>query len=69
MFTKGEFVTLNDQIGVVILTGTDMGGDLEDHTGVWFGTNDQGSPEVWTIPTEYLRKGPEAVMKHKRTNP
>jgi hypothetical protein len=64
MFGKGEFVILNDQIGVVILTGLELGGDREDHTGVWFGTCHDSNPEVWTVLTEYLREAPSAVMKH-----
>ena len=64
MFTNGEIVTINKKVGVVVLTGQDMGGDLEDHTGVWFGGFEDGKPEVWTIPTEYLASGPEPVLKH-----
>jgi hypothetical protein len=64
MFTKGEFVTINNQTGVVVLTGPELGSDLEDHTGVWFGIFEHGRPEIWTIPTEYLAEGPEPVMKH-----
>ena len=64
MFKKGDFVTINKDVGVVVLTGDEMDGDLEDHTGVWFGTYEKGVPEVWTIPTEYLKNGPEPVLKH-----
>ena len=64
MFRKGDFVTINKDVGVVVLTGEEMGGSLEDHTGVWFGTDEKGVPEVWTVPTEYLTKGPEPVLKH-----
>lgn len=64
MFSKGEFVTINNQTGFVVLTGQELGSDLEDHTGVWFGTYENGHPEIWTIPTEYLGKGAEPVMKH-----
>ena len=64
MLKKGDFVEINKDIGVVVMTGEDLGDDLEDHTGVWFGTYQEGVPEIWTIPTEYLAKGPEPVMKH-----
>ena len=64
MFKKGEFVTINKEIGVVVKTGEELPGDSEDHTGVWFGTYEYGVPEVCTIPTEYLEKGPEPVLKH-----
>jgi hypothetical protein len=64
MLKKGDFVIINKDIGVVVVTGEELGGDLEDHTGVWFGTYEKGVPEVWTIPTEYLATGPEPVMKH-----
>lgn len=64
MLKKGDFVTIDKNIGVVVLTGKELGGDLEDHTGVWFGTYEKSIPEVWTIPTEYLMKGPEPLLKH-----
>jgi hypothetical protein len=69
MFKTGEFVVHNNQVGVVAMTGEDLvsrlpGSGLEDHTGVWFGTLEDGAPDVWTIPTEYLAKGPQPVMKH-----
>jgi hypothetical protein len=64
MFKKGDFVMINKDVGVVVLTGEEIPGDSLDHTGVWFGTYDKGSPEIWTIPTEYLKKGPEPVLKH-----
>jgi hypothetical protein len=64
MHRKGDFVRINKQIGVVVMTGDELSGDLEDHTGVWFGTYEKDIPEVWTIPTKYLEKGPEPVLKH-----
>lgn len=64
MFKKGDFVTINNRVGVVVMTGEDLPGDMGDHTGVWFGTYEEGIAEVWTIPTEYLSPGPEPVMKH-----
>jgi hypothetical protein len=36
MFKKGDFVSINGQVGVVVLTGRELPGDLDDHTGVWF---------------------------------
>ena len=57
-------VIINKQIGVVVLTGEELGEDLDDHAGVWFGTNEDGIPEVWTIPTESLSRGPHPVLKH-----
>ncbi len=64
MFEKGDFVKLNQEIGVVVLTGKELGADMDDHTGVWFGAMEQGLPEVWTIPSEYLVPGPEPVLRH-----
>ncbi len=64
MFKQGDFVKLNKQVGVVVRTGEQLAGDLEDHTGVWFGKYEKGVPEVWTIPTDYLEKGPEPALKH-----
>jgi hypothetical protein len=64
MFKKGDFVNINKQVAVIVMTGAELRGDLEDHTGVWFGTYAQGVPEVYTIPTEYLAKGPEPVLRH-----
>ncbi|MBM4068917.1 MAG: hypothetical protein FJ271_08225 [Planctomycetes bacterium] len=64
MFKKGDFVTINKEIGVVVMTGEEIPGDSCDHTGVWFGTYDKGFPEVWIIPSEYLKHGPESVLKH-----
>src|SRR5436190_7178342 len=56
MFKKGDFVKINKDIGVVVLTGKELEGDNEDHTGVWFGTYEKGLPEMWIIPTGYLEK-------------
>jgi hypothetical protein len=64
MFGKSEFVTINNQTGVVVRAGQELAGALKDHTGVWFGTYENGRPEVWTIPTEYLSSGPQSVWKH-----
>jgi hypothetical protein len=64
MFGNGAIVTLNGRIGVVVFTGEDLGQDLEDHSGIWFGTFENGIPEVWTIPTEYLSTGPRPALKH-----
>jgi len=64
MVEKGDFVMVDTQVGVVVTTGQELGGDLNDHTGVWFGSFEKGHPEVWTIPTEYLAPGPKPVFKH-----
>jgi hypothetical protein len=64
MFKKGDFVTINNEIGVVIFTGDELPGDMDDHTGVWFGPDERGVSDVYTIPTEYLKEGPEPVLKH-----
>jgi hypothetical protein len=64
MFKIGDFVKVNTQVGVVVRSGQELPGDSEDHTGVWFGTFENGLPEIWTIPTEYLGSGPNQVLKH-----
>ncbi len=64
MIAKGNFVEFNKQTGVVVFIGAELPGDSEDHTGVWFGDSKEGVPEVWTIPTEYLTKGPTPILKH-----
>ncbi len=64
MFTKGDFVAINDRVGVILMTAAELSADLEDHTGVWFGDLENGIPEIWTIPTEYLEKGPDPVLRH-----
>jgi len=64
MFNKGDIVRLDSKIGVVVFTGKDLPGDLEDHTGVWFGAVENGIPEVWTIPTEYLSQASQPKIKH-----
>ena len=64
MFKAGDFVILNNRVGVVTRTGNDLGEQMEDHTEVWFGTFDKGLPEVFSIPTEYISVGPQAVKKH-----
>jgi hypothetical protein len=61
---KGDLVKIGTQVGVVVATGQELEGDLNDHTGVWFGSFEKGRPEVWTIPTEYLTSGPKPVFKH-----
>lgn len=57
-------MTLNGQVGIVAVEGTEIPGDAEDHVGVFFGNFDRGQPEIWTIPTEYLSSGPTIVLKH-----
>ena len=64
IYCKGDFVVINGETGVVVLTGDELGGDLGDHTAVWFGTLDNGRPEVWTVPTEYLQRGGVPVQRH-----
>ena len=62
--SKGEIVSINNKVGVIVLTGKQLGGDLEDHVGVWFGNSADGVPEVWTVPTECLTPGPRPALKH-----
>ena len=64
MVGKGDIVTINNRVGVVVATGQELGGELEDHTGVWFGSFDGEYPVVWTIPTEYVAAGPKPVFEH-----
>lgn len=64
MFKAGDFVTVGGRLGIVAKTGAELESDVSDHTGVWFGTCDSDSPEVWTIPTEYLKPGPVPTYKH-----
>jgi hypothetical protein len=64
MFERGAIVGIDHRIGVVVLTGKELGGDLMDHTGVWSGTIVVGIPEVWTIPNAYLSRGPQPTLKH-----
>jgi hypothetical protein len=64
MFHKGDFVTINQDVGIVVMTGDELPGDMGDHTGVWFGRCEERVPEVRTIPTEYLEPGPTPALKH-----
>ena len=64
MVEKGDIVTVHTSVGVVVTTGQELGGDLDDHTGVWFGWFEDGHPIVKTIPTEYLTPGPDPVFQH-----
>lgn len=64
MIEKGRIVTVNGRVGVVVFTGKELEGEMDDHTGVWFGTLDSGQPEVITIPTEYLVAGPDPILRH-----
>lgn len=64
MFQKGDFVSVNREVGVVVKTGEELPGDMGDHTGVWFGECVDGVPEARTIPTEYLEAIPRAMWKH-----
>jgi hypothetical protein len=64
MFKKGDFVKVNERIGVVVMTGAELPGDSGDHAAVWFGTAKDGVPDVWTMPMEYLDEAPNPVLKH-----
>jgi len=64
MHEIGEFVTLNDRIGVVVQMPHQPGADLEDHVAVWFGLIENGRPEIWTVPAEYFLAGPSPIVKH-----
>lgn len=63
-FSHGDFVLLNGQVGVVVATGDELGEELSDHLAVWFGHVAEGSPEVWTVPAEYMLPGPEPTLRH-----
>ncbi len=67
--------TMNFEIGqFVMLPGSGLGTVThlpddcyvsEDHVGVWFGTIDgDGQPIICTIPSDYLRPGPNPVFQH-----
>ncbi len=64
MVSVGEFVRLGERLGVVVVTGESLGGDLADHSGVWFGTHEQGQPAVWLVPTDLLEPAPAPVLRH-----
>lgn len=64
MFKKGDSVTINGDHGLVVMDGKEIPGDAEDQLGVFFGTFEDGRPEVWIIPSEYLREGPPVLLKH-----
>jgi hypothetical protein len=63
---KGDFVHLDGSgVGIVVATPEDDAQVPEEHLGVWFGTLDEeGNPEVWTVPAEYLRPAPTSVYRH-----
>jgi hypothetical protein len=60
----GDFALLNNRIGVIVESGETLGGDLTDHVAIWFGDLVDGSPEVWTVPIEVVRSGPEPIQRH-----
>ena len=64
MFAPGDFVTLNGRLGVVVPMPVQPGADLDDHAAVWFGDTEQGRPEIWTVPAEYLCAGPLPIVQH-----
>ena len=64
MLEKGSLVEINNQVDVVVMLGDELPGDCHDHAGVWFGDLENGAPEVWTVPLDYLKKGPTPVLKH-----
>jgi hypothetical protein len=53
-FKRGDFVTLNDRLTVVVGIEGDAGVP-EDHVALWYGAEEQTSnvPRVWTVPAEY----------------
>jgi len=63
-FSKGDFVTINGQVGIVAMVGAELPADMDDHCAVFFGTFEHDRPEIWTIPTKYLSPGPTFVFKH-----
>ncbi len=64
MFCRGDVVTIGNDVGIVVFMGSELPGDMSDHTGVWFGKVENGILEVKTIPTEYLRQGPKPTLVH-----
>lgn len=61
---RGDFVTLNGRVGVVLATGAELGPELADHAAVWFGGVEAGQPAVWIVATEVLTPGPPPVFRH-----
>jgi hypothetical protein len=55
---RGDFVTVNGCVGVVVLNANEIGN--EDSVGVWFGDFDdsvvpgEGPPLIWNIGSEHL---------------
>jgi hypothetical protein len=64
MFQRGDFIILNSDVGVVVMNGVEMEGDLDDHTMVWFGEIENGLPVTYTVPTDYLKVGPAPEVRH-----
>ncbi len=68
MIEKGTIVIVADRVGVVVRTGEELcketGADLDDHSGIWFGSLDGGIPVVRTIPSEYIQDGPRPLFEH-----
>ena len=36
-FSKGDFVTINGQVGIVAMVGAELPADMDDHCAVFFG--------------------------------
>lgn len=73
MWQRGDIVEIDGLLGVVVASDED-GNVPEGHVGVWFGEPScirisQGgtggvSPEVWTIPSDYLIRAVPETWRH-----
>ena len=72
-FNRGELVTLNGQLAVVV--GIEGDPDVpEEHVALWYGKSETarisegGSgdavPIAYTVPEEYCKKAPRPEMRH-----
>jgi hypothetical protein len=65
-FKVGDFVYLNEQSGIGVVLGLEPDEDSSeyDHLKIWFGTFENGHPEIWLVPAAYCQSAPEPVLKH-----
>jgi hypothetical protein len=51
---RGGFATLNGQLCVIV--GVEGDANVPDeHVALWYGNqNETGTPQVWTVPCEYV---------------
>ena len=67
-----RFVRYQGRVGIIAETGREMtekniGSDLDDHLGLWFGDFDQaGRPVIYSIPAELVQQSEavESVLQH-----